>query len=739
VTDAPPSRSRQIGFFAATGIGVGAIVGGGVLVLGGAAFGAAGPGAILAFALNGLVAAIAACSFAEMSTAFPESGGAYMFAKKILSVRAAFGVGWILWFAYIVAAVLYALGFAEYALAFSRDTLKVLHVAVPDWLAGRRAVIVVALVASAGYTLALARKASGGGQWATIGKLVAFAVLIVGGFIAFFGRQGDPAVRDLTPFLPHGFTGVVATMGLTFTALQGFELVANVAGDVENPKRNVPRAMFLSLGLALLVYLPLLFVSATAGTPRGTDIVRMSLAHPETVMAVAARSYLGTAGYVLVMLAAILSTLSALQASLFAASRVALTMATDRTLPHVLAQSHQVRKTPVMALYATLLAVASILFMVPNLAAAGGAAGLIFLVSFALAHWTAILARKRMPPTADGFRTPLFPLFPLIGMASCISLAAYQAFAVPAAGAITMVWLGLGGILYFSVFASRAEIVDAAAEGLDPRLMRLRGRTPVVLVPVSNPQNAVGLVEVANALAPSEVGRVLLLTVMKQPNDAGTDAEPALDSAQGVLREALRAAIRAGHTPEALMTISSEPWSEIERIARARESESILLGLTRIGDSVERLESLLNRLECDVAVLAAPPGWRLDHAKRIVVPVGGRGSQKELRARLLSSLGRASGRKITFVRVMPADTDAEHLAAAKSQLLHVAHDEARGNIEVDVIASADPSGAVLERATDADLMILGLPRVRGKKLFGEVAIRIAAKSPGATIMLSRGR
>lgn len=739
MTDAPPSRGQKLGFFAATGIGVGAIVGGGVLVLGGAAFASAGPGAILAFALNGLVAAIAACSFAEMSTAFPESGGAYMFAKKILNVRAAFGVGWILWFAYIVAAVLYSLGFAEYAVAFGADILKVLRFPVPTWLVGRRAVVVTALLASSAYTLALARKQSGGGQWATIGKLVVFSVLIVGGLVVLATREGDPVVRDLKPFLPQGFMGVVATMGLTFTALQGFELVASVAGDVENPKRNVPRAMFLALGLALLVYLPLLFVSATAGTPPGNDIVRMSQAHPETVMAVAARGYLGPTGYVLVMLAAILSTLSALHASLFAASRVALTMATDRTLPHVLAQSHQTRSTPVMALYATLLAVACTLFMVPNLAAAGGAAGLIFLVSFALAHWTAILARKRMPESADGFRTPLFPMFPLVGIVSCIALAVYQAFAVPAAGAITTVWLGLGGILYFSIFASRAEIVDAAAEGLDPRLMRLRGRTPVVLVPVSNPENAVGLVEVANALAPSEVGRVLLLTVMKQPSEPGADAEPALDSAQGVLREALRAAIRAGHAPEALMTISSEPWTEIERIARVRESESILLGLTRIGDSVERLESLLNRLECDVAVLAAPPGWRLEDAKRIVVPVGGRGSQKELRARLLSSLGRASGRKITFVRVVPPDTTPAEVFAAKSALLGVARDEARGNIEVDVIPSADPSGAVLERATDADLMILGLPRVRGKKLFGEVAIRIAAKSPGATIMLSRGR
>ncbi len=295
-------------------------------------------------------------------------------------------------------------------------------------------------------------------------------------------------------------------------------------------------------------------------------------------------------------------------------------------------------------------------------------------------------------------------------------------------------------ILYFSLFASRAEVVDAAAEGLDPRLMRLRGRTPVVLVPVANPANAVGLVEVANALAPPGVGRVLLLTVMRKPQSPTANSNPALDSAQRVLKEALTAAIGAGHLPEALMTISGEPWAEIERVARTRGCESILLGLTKIGESsIDHLEKLLNRLECDVAVVAAPPGWRLEDARRILVPVGGRGSQQELRARLLGSLGRDSTRTINFIRVVPPDASPEDIQSAHDALSRFARDEARGNVQVDILPAADASGAVLERATDADLLVLGLPRVGGKKLFGEVAIRIAQEARGATIMLSRGR
>ena len=80
VVEKPQDAGRTIGLVGATAVGMGAIVGGGILVLAGAAFHATGPAAILAFGLNGVIAVLTALSFAEMSTKFPESGGAYTFA-----------------------------------------------------------------------------------------------------------------------------------------------------------------------------------------------------------------------------------------------------------------------------------------------------------------------------------------------------------------------------------------------------------------------------------------------------------------------------------------------------------------------------------------------------------------------------------------------------------------------------------------------------------------------------------
>ena len=94
--------NRSLGLLGATGVGVGAIVGGGVLALAGVAFATTGPGAILAFALNGAVAMLTVFSFAELAARFPESGGTYTYARKVLTVEAAFGIGWVVWFASVV-------------------------------------------------------------------------------------------------------------------------------------------------------------------------------------------------------------------------------------------------------------------------------------------------------------------------------------------------------------------------------------------------------------------------------------------------------------------------------------------------------------------------------------------------------------------------------------------------------------------------------------------------------------
>ncbi len=571
---------RTLGLLGATGVGVGAIVGGGVLALAGVAFATTGPSAILAFALNGGVAVLTALSFAELASRFPESGGTYTYARKVLSVEAAFAVGWVVWFASVVAAVLYALGFAVFFVPFLEQLVRAGGGTPPGWLGGRFALLLYALAAVAYYVWSLMRSSGGGGQWATVGKVVVFGILIGGGVWVLLVRP--PSVSELSasfrPFLPSGGQGLVQAMGYTFIALQGFDLIAAVGGEVKRPERNIPRAMLLSLGAALVIYLPLLVLIVAVGAG-GRPIAAVAAEDPEILVAVAARNFMGPAGYWLVVVAGVLSMLSALQANLLAASRFARSMATDRTLPRRFERLSADRGTPVPAIQLTGVTVAFLLVAVPDVAAAGAMAGLIFLLSFGLAHGIAYLVRKRV---GDGspFQTPAFPLIPALGGIACLALGLFQALAVPAAGVLVALWLSLGAVLYVSQLAPRARAVDASSEGLDPELMRLRGRSPLVLVPIANPASAETLVTMADALAPTSVSRVLLLSVVRMPEEWPEGGLPSeLLDAQAALGGALSIAL-AGHLrPEALITVSDDPWGEIERVAQRSRCNSLLVGV----------------------------------------------------------------------------------------------------------------------------------------------------------------
>ncbi|MEO9593035.1 APC family permease, partial [Rhodopirellula bahusiensis] len=323
--------------FGATSVGVGAIVGGGILALAGVAFATTGPSAILAFGLNGVIAVLTALSFAEMASKFPESGGTYTFSRKVLSVESAFTVGWVVWFASIVAAVLYAIGFGSFATLLLSE-LYATQGSVPHWLEESWSVPAVALATTVGIGAMMTFRSSGGGAWINVAKVAVFTVLIVGGFWALTGQPASKTTQELRPFLASGWGGLVQAMGYSFIALQGFDLIAAVGGEVREPTKNIPRAMLLSLVIALLIYLPLLFVLTTVGTDESQSIRELAASDPEAVVALAARHYLGTSGYWLVLIAAVLSMFSALQANIFAASRIALAMSRDNTLPTALSR-----------------------------------------------------------------------------------------------------------------------------------------------------------------------------------------------------------------------------------------------------------------------------------------------------------------------------------------------------------------------------------------------------------------
>ncbi len=734
-------EGRSIGLLGATGVGVGAIVGGGILALAGTAFATTGPSAILAFSLNGLIALLTALTFAEMATSFPESGGTYTFAKKVLSVESAFMVGWVVWFASIVAAMLYALGFGTFAEIFLEQVWMAAGGAPPDWLRGHALQLALALAATAMYTASLVRRSSGGGQWETAGKVVVFLILIGGGLWALAATPVATTAERLRPFFAFGGLGLIQAMGYSFIALQGFDLIAAVAGEVEAPRRNLPRAMIGSLLIALLIYIPFLLSIATVGVPEGSDISSESRADPEAVVVAAVERYLGRPGLWLVIVAALLSMLSALQANLLAASRIALAMARDRNLPGRLGQLDGRFGTPVAAVLATSATVGVVLLVIPDVAAAGAVSSLIFLISFALAHWTNILTRRRGGGGEGALLLPFFPLIPVLGGTACLALAVFQGVAVPSAGILGGAWLAAGGVLYVLVFSHRARVADAAAEAQDPQLTRLRGRNPLVLVPIANPASAESLVTLAGAMAPPRIGRVLLLYVVKTPESrqAG-ETPPQLIYAQQVLGEALTASFAASLTPEALTTVASKPWQEISRVARTYRCESMLLGLGSFDDRSlgGELERLLSRVDCDVVLSRIPDGWRFSDARRILVPVGGRRDQSKLRARLLGSLSRSSSLDVLYLGILRTRDSEEQGERLEREIRDLAADEAPRRSRVEILRRDDVGDAVVERAAEAGLVILGLRRLsRRQKTFGDIPVRVARETGCAVLMISR--
>jgi amino acid transporter len=735
---------RTIGLAGATGVGVGAIVGGGILALAGVAFERTGPGAMLAFGLNGVIAAITVLSFAALSSRFPESGGTYTFAKKVLSVEAAFTVGWVVWFASIVAAVLYAIGFAAFAALAIDSVWRSTAGAAPAWIVERPTQVGLAIAATVVYSVILTRRTGGGGGLVNISKVLVFGILIAGGLWAIAGTPRESIAASLTPFLPRGTMGLVQAMGFTFIALQGFDLIAAVAGEVKAPSRTIPRAMFISLGTALGIYLPLLLVVATVGVAPGVSITDASAEHPETIVAVAAGRYLGPFGYWLVVAAALLSMLSALQANLFAASRVAMSMARDRTLPPAMERLGAARGTPVYAILVTAAITVALLLVLTDVAAAGAAASLIFLITFALAHVICILARYRVGVAREGFRTPLFPLVPVTGGVLCLALAIFQAIAVPAAGMIAAAWLGVGGLLFLTLFAPRARVRDAVSEATDGHLLRLRGRSPLVLVPIANPRNAAAMVEVATSMAAPGVGRVTLLNIVSRAGAGDADyVSRALDGAQEVLRQSLLASFGAGLAPEALTTVADGVWREIRRVVHTHDCESLLLGFSNLdehrGDAP--IEELMRSIHCDTVVLRAAPDWRLTDVRRILVAIGGRGGQDVLRARLVASLCRGGEREITYLRAVRPGSSPQRLARIRRVVNRIALDEAHGRARVVLEVGDSPSDVITAHAAEHELVILGLQRPgrdRGRRIFGEMSLRIARTAPGAVLMISRG-
>jgi amino acid transporter len=217
------SFSRDLGLFDATMIGIGAMIGAGIFVLTGIAAGEAGPAALLAFALNGLVTLLTALSYAELASSYPKSGGGYSYISKAFPGPAGFAAGWMLWFSYIIACALYALGFGSYFWEFVRNYFPFISDFVFD-IAGHRAPA-LAMTLTIGVIFILINM-RGTALTGNVENVITMAKIIILGVFILFGIKQifhipSAAVLNFKPFFPNGTGGMVIAMGLTFIAFEG--------------------------------------------------------------------------------------------------------------------------------------------------------------------------------------------------------------------------------------------------------------------------------------------------------------------------------------------------------------------------------------------------------------------------------------------------------------------------------------------------------------------------------------
>jgi APA family basic amino acid/polyamine antiporter len=451
--------AASLGLLDATMVGIGAMIGAGIFVLTGLAADLAGPGAIVAFALNGGVTAFTALSYAELAAAIPRNGGGYAYVREVFSAPVSFVMGWTRWFTYMIAGALYALGFG----ANFEEFLHIYGVELPVPAVVFALLAVVALVA----LNAVSTEASGGAE--TVITLIKIGIL--GLFVLF----GLPVARtgEFVPLFPAdaGALSVLPAMGLTFIAFQGYDLIATVTEEVENPTVNIPRAIILSVVVTVVVYLFVVFVAI--GTLGAEGLATAG----ETAVAQAAEGFMpalpaiGT-GAAIIAFGAIFSTISALNAVVIGSSRVAFAMGRAGQLPGALGRLHYRFGTPFVGVLASAAVMLVAVIVVP-INVVGNLASLFSLLGFTIVNVALIRLRHQQPDLRRPFEVPFYPVTPLLGIVLNILLSLFIGLDT---WLLAASWLLLGGLIYWVLTRrgtieagpAEAEPTVAAPEPLDP-------------------------------------------------------------------------------------------------------------------------------------------------------------------------------------------------------------------------------------------------------------------------------
>jgi APA family basic amino acid/polyamine antiporter len=438
---------RVLGLWQLTSIGLGGIIGVGIFVLAGQQAAAnAGPAVALAFIIAGIASAAAALCYAEFAGMIPVTGSAYTYGYAVLGEFAAWLIGWdlLLEYALIVAAV--ASGWSGYL----QDILEAAGLALPVWAQGaygtgegRYFNVIAALVAMAIAVLLTMRTELGAriNTFVVVIKIIGVALIIgVGVFYI------DP--DNWVPFIPEriigedgqgrfGAAGIVTAAAVVFFAVFGYDTLTTAAEEAKDPQRDLPRAILLSLGISMALYLTISLVL--------TGVAHYSTLGNDAPVANAFEALGLTWVRIAISVTAVTGIISVVFAFMLGAARIWYALARDGLLPGWFAKPHPKYGTP----YRPTLILGVLTGLAAGALPIGELAELVnigVLAAFIIICGSIMVLRRRRPELPRAFRTPWVPFVPLVGIAFSIWLISglpwqtYERFGL---------WLLLGLVVYF--------------------------------------------------------------------------------------------------------------------------------------------------------------------------------------------------------------------------------------------------------------------------------------------------
>jgi nucleotide-binding universal stress UspA family protein len=576
-------------------------------------------------------------------------------------------------------------------------------------------------------------------------NLLTLSKLVILGIFIFFGLKqlysdSEPVMTGLSPFFPKGFGGVLVAMGLTFIAFEGYDLIATVAEEIKEPEKNIPKATFIALGTTVIIYLLILFVSLTAIHSGDEPSWQFLGRFKETAIVRAAENFMPVVGVALIVFGGLLSTMSALNATVMAASRVSFSMGRDLLLPKRMSEIHQKRRTPHIAIIATG-AILLIMAVALPIEAVGSAASLIFLLTFALVNLSVIVLRRKYPEIPRKYKVPFYPVVPVAGFVLNIFLALYQFNFQPVAWYVTIGWVALGLLLYYAIFEKRAAV-------LEPQVLLPGSPTAEpevsesVIIALYNPDHVQTLLNLAWPVAAQRQTRLIAVSVVEVPRQIPIhEGMRFAHHKEALLNKAKKYANESGFNLNTEIVIAHNAADGILAAVDKHRANLLVMGWKGFTNAKDRIfgevaDRIIRHAPCDLMVLKIE---KIPDIKKCLLPTAG-GPNAKLAASIINTIAKQMHWSLTAGYIVPEGASAQQKDEGKKRIDETLHSlDPSVKKETMLIESGSVAGGIAKASRNFDLVIIGAAKEPffKKMLFGEIPVKVARYSPTSVLVVKK--